>query len=105
MNAIDEKEWKDELGIMGFGYYDNSNQTSTKLQYAKVNKMNSKKCFKDLRKGSNLPTNWDKIKKNGFCMVGDNSETAGRGDSGGPVIWTSPENKSFLGFCHDSFLN
>ena len=61
MNAIDEKEWKDELGIMGFGYYDNSNQTSTKLQYAKVNKINSKKCFKDLRKGSNLPTNWDKI--------------------------------------------
>ena len=43
MNAIDEKEWKDELGIMGFGYYDNSNQTSTKLQYAKVNKINSKK--------------------------------------------------------------
>ena len=40
MIAIDEKEWKDELGIMGFGYYDNSNQTSTKLQFAKVNKIN-----------------------------------------------------------------
>ena len=45
MNAIDEKEWKDELGIMGFGYYDNSNQTFTKLQYAKVEKINSKNCF------------------------------------------------------------
>ena len=38
MNPIDVEEWEDELGMMGFGYYDNSNQTSRILQYAEVNK-------------------------------------------------------------------
>ena len=106
MNAIDVEEWEDELGIMGFGHYDNgSNQSSKILQYAEVKKKDSEKCFKDIRKKVELPPDWDKTKKDGFCILGDNSETSGKGDSGGPVIWTSPENKNFLGCCHDSFLN
>ena len=104
MNPIDVEEWEDELGMMGFGYYDNSNQTSRILQYAEVKKKDSEQCYKNIRKKDELPPDWDIYKNDGFCILGDNSETCGKGDSGGPVIWTSPEYKNFLGCFHDLFL-
>ena len=106
MNAIEEEEWNDKLGIMGFGYYDNSNTTSKKLQYAEAKKKDSKKCFKAVRKVDKLPPDWDNWKKDGYCIKGDNLESSGQGDSGGPVIWTTlqgPIKKNFLGCCHDLF--
>ena len=104
MNAIDDGEWKDKLGIMGFGIYDNRNISAKILQYAEVNKKDSKKCFKAVRRVDKLPPDWDNWKKDGFCIRGDNLETVGKGDSGGPVIWTTPDQKkTFLGCCHDSF--
>ena len=106
MNAIDDAEWKDKLGIMGFGIYDKRNISAKILQYAEVNKKDSKKCFKAVRKVDKLPPDWDNWKKDGFCIIGDNMESSGRGDSGGPVIWTTlqgPIKKNFLGCCHDLF--
>ena len=77
IKAIDEigKLNGKPLTISGFGRTTQSGEPTKILQFAKVLKQNSDECFQDVF-GTDVqfPPKWAKMKKEGFCYKGENSE-------------------------------
>ena len=77
IKAIDEigKLNGKPLTISGFGRTTQSGEPTKILQFAKVHKQNSDECFHDVfGTDAQFPPRWTKMKKEGFCYKGENSE-------------------------------
>ena len=77
IKAIDEigKLNGKPLTISGFGRTTQSGEPTKILQFAKVLKQNSDECFHDVfGTDAQFPPKWAKMKKEGFCYKGENSE-------------------------------
>ena len=77
IKAIDEigKLNGKPLTISGFGRTTQSGEPTKILQFAKVLKQNSDECFQDVfGTDAQFPSRWAKMKKEGFCYKGENSE-------------------------------
>ena len=77
IKAIDEigKLNGKPLTISGFGRTTQSGEPTKILQFAKVLKQNSDECFHDVfGSDAQFPPKWAKMKKEGFCYKGENSE-------------------------------
>ena len=63
-------------GSVGKGWRTIQSGEPTKiLQFAKVHKLNSDECFTDVfGTSAQFPPRWGKMKKEGFCYRGKNSE-------------------------------
>ena len=67
-----------------------------KLQYAKVNRIDEKQCYRTWYPKKSIPNNFHYIENRGLCIEGIKKKIFGCvGDSGSPAIWRH-KNKDYL---------
>ena len=89
----------EEITIVGLGKRNETDVSvwKRKLQYAKMNRITEKQCWKDWYPKKLAPKDFYKIENRGLCVKGSKKEIiACAGDSGSPAFWKHKNKKEYL---------